>query len=1111
MILLHMILSTPLTVSPARGGQGVTGGTPVPLWAALAINLHAHNAWASMSRTGRSFCGRTWGGQTVRTSTGVLRRCFWTGACLFVGLATAGVAGAQPTNLPVRDYGPGFQKFYALGLPDVKGATYVTLTLTGGNDSYDFGGGYDLSEIRLKGDAWLLDPARSNQPARLVLGGLSIREVYDREALRKEAASRPQPFAPAAGVRGRPPADPRFAGMWQPADLRKDVEATLAGLDVLQADERKRDRLRYSPETYGQIFFNAAHYHRAGLTNEANRIVQGLFALSDDPRTVILQALNRLADRQYLDAFQAFVRTNDWSRYAADVQTVLDRYPAGWRTAPAVKRLADKLRQQLANPTPPPVTGEGLTAEDAALADELGRGLGAVPSALMYGYTLWVLPDEVQRLSLSEEEARSPVTRLCRRGLQAVPLLLALLDDETLTVGRADRTRSHVYYSSDSSDGQMSDEELDRRYNALQRPRTRGEVARTLLLAVLPRKEDTRGEEADNAAVRQEAKGWYEQNRQKSPAELARVYFRDGDNNQRRNVLRVILKAGTPGDIALVETNLLQGLQQERSDESLLTGYVSSRGARAADFVKKVEALLGTARKPAPPAGDATAAPGLFVADEEESDSSDRTTRLVETLKKLVDAKPLEEVLADVVKSPDTWAVQSEALYQQLRGKPAAEMVALLLKAAARTDNVTLRVNLLQATAMMRYFSRATAGALNDDDEDAQPGAKPAATNATVAADSAAWQVLLADTRNPRQAGAEEAEEGEGDDAEGATVAQVAAGVMEQLYGGSNPGEDDCRSDEGALWPEMIRTVHMARARARLAGTAERDLPAFPSASRVPAARRTVFVAELLKADAAALRAAIAALSNDEKLALGEEVEKQPALRAHFLPLLLRIDKVAAAPASLPAPPALRQLEGQPVNSNAVALIMGQCQAACRTGVWMRVTLQHAGGLGGWRLDVAAQSATNSACSNRLLMAAMQLEEGGERPARLESSVFGAAYASVTWPVTNAAAVAGQAPAVAAPAGADDGAAAGLLADLQATGDEEPESHEEYDAALAALLRGELSPGERAGVMFETQPAVRALSNEAKMKLIKAWRAKPPPGLGAGGPFGGSRGFLRSL
>ena len=88
-------------------------------------------------------------------------------AVLVLGFSALAEPAAPAPALPPMDYGKGFQRLAALGLPDTTTGTYARLQLNGVRDSSVYALEY---EVKMQGNGWILQ-APSNGPGTVVAGG----------------------------------------------------------------------------------------------------------------------------------------------------------------------------------------------------------------------------------------------------------------------------------------------------------------------------------------------------------------------------------------------------------------------------------------------------------------------------------------------------------------------------------------------------------------------------------------------------------------------------------------------------------------------------------------------------------------------------------------------------------------------------------------------------------------------------------------------------------------------------------------------------------------------------------------------------------------------------
>ena len=665
----------------------------------------------------------------------------WLGWVLVAAVLSAGAvegqedgpAGPAEQKARPQDFSAGFQKFYALGLPNVEGATYVKLDMYGGDMSMHMAG--RMHDLDLAGNAWMLEENAETGWGRFVVGGTRISEVYDFAKLNKERTRRAAAEAEGDGGEGRLSRsirlddDGKVGGKWKKVDLQKDIDKVLDDLRKKQEESRRHDPYMYSG-AYGTLFINAIHYHAQGHTDQANELVGMLFDAAGDRRKVLLQAVGAVAESRYTASVDAFFKDPDWVRFGDELDGLLKIFPAGWQNAPAVERLAGHVRQR-AGKAPAAIAGEGLSEEDIALAAALaaatdydgGRGSG------QWG-DLWVLATPRASDETDGEELHV-VDRIKERGMQAVPLLLALLEDEYLTPIDL-RKVTHTYSSYMSSqDGPLSEERILQLYNALRRPAARGDIAATLLKGLPFRGGEERRFDrgSDRALLKEECEEWYAASKDKDRVELARLYLGEGDDGQRSTAMRFLMGKGDESDTAAIESYFLDS-ERFMMDTGSVRQYAMSRGEKAKAFVDKYEASLR----------------GRMDSGEDRMFTNDRFKEMAEktiaSLREIVDAKPAGELLTAVLAGEKPLDEVSAALRQRLGREKQAAALTMLLDAALQAGDPALARDLVYFAAAVRNLgSRMGMHWGMDDSEESEEEELEAADHAEQ------WKKLLADTR----------------------------------------------------------------------------------------------------------------------------------------------------------------------------------------------------------------------------------------------------------------------------------------------------------------------------------------------------------------------------
>lgn len=840
-----------------------------------------------------------------------------------VGLLALTMAAAEPAA-PQQDYSKGFEKLFALGLPDISTAKCVTINARGINQG---DGSYWQYELKTKGTGWLLSES-TNGPSLAVIGQAMVLPVWKSDVLerirRSETKSRPAATSPRRfSPYETAPQDGRMGADWIAANYTNDLALILKRLDPPKPQKKPKPeeeeesevaRSNFSgdldniKQAYGPIFLMAAQAWKRGFTNEANRIASRLFTLAGDPRQVILAAYNSLADQQYSQAYNVFLGDRKWQAFAGSLDTLLQRFPQGWKNRPGVQMLASNVTARLAGPAPE-IKGDGLTDEDRAIAAELAAMTEIDPedrNAQYRSYSVWLLSKP------STNAARTAVQKIQRRGVKALPLLVALMDDPyMLPIDRA--TYGGQSYSM-SFISEVGGEEQDARaLDMIQHPITRGELARQLLMPVLITgdKSSYEVQRRSQDELRSVAADMVQKLLGKSPIKLARVYFKEGTQEQRTAAVMVLLRSSEASDIKLVE-DMLADPTQIQDNLSLLSTYVTVRGPAAGTLIRALAAEVGvstnapatkTAAKKTDDSGDGDNAE----AEQESNQENDYVKRHIKELLALVSDRKLDSMLADIAAGRDD-STQASLLFRQLSQGDLQTSLDTLLTAVLKATNAESRVKLLAYGRYLRASGGAIGGFYDSEQELPQRG------TLDLAKSKEPWLALLKDDRFvPRGSPP-------------ATVAEIAAEVIESLYGkqetdsvqtseGTEGDEVQLEGAEGsemdASWAQMGqyaayysrspsasmlsystgrrgREFVLARARKRLAGE---DVPPYPS-GRVSQERRKAVLKQLEDGPAQA----VAALTLEDLLWLGPALNTKSNLNVRLAPLSLRISGFTVPP-----------------------------------------------------------------------------------------------------------------------------------------------------------------------------------------------------------------------
>lgn len=899
-----------------------------------------------------------------------------------LGLFLFGLDGLGAEQTPPKDFSAGFAKFYNLGLPVVTNAAYVKLDVYHRYGHTDFD--YALYEIRLAGNAWMLQHDQAEGKGLFVMDYCRVVEVYDQSAfqkkqaakLKQELATKKAGAASAAHLAYWSMNEPQdqLVGHWKAADPKKDIEKIIAFLKKKTAESSARhDPLSHS-SGYGTLLLAAIHFHRMGFTNEANEIAGLLFDAAQDQRKVLTQGLVKLADAQYSEVADRFFKTGDWQAYSKDLESLLGKFATAWEKAPAVQRLAERVKARLNQPQPPAVTGEDLSAEDKLLALEMATttNWNWNPMFGSMGRQLWVVPAPEQHRMLQAQS--NTVTRILDRGMKSVPLLLALVKDDYLTsldIRTLKGTSSHTFFGDDAG---MTEERINLLYDALRRPASRSDIAVHCLNALLIKDEEHRSSQTslNRDELYEQGKTWYSAHKNQSAADLARFFLKEGNAQQQNPAITYLLKSGNESDMATIEGLLLKA-EDPMHHLHLAQQYVMERKEKASNFVAQYEAVLTN-----------LAESGESGYRSSHGDFKQMIEQSLAAMKASVAARPPEAVLEEILTGTKSWEEAGAGLYQVFAQKKPDELLPLLLGAALKATNADLRIQFVQmamSSVAYRQFAPPEAGA----------GTNGAGDNQfpEISKTADLWKQLLADTRAPDN----KLYPWERSD----TVADSAASALETIYGQQGPALLESRELFHSLGAR-INPLIKARAEARLAGKPENELPAMPSAAAVSKEQKKKMADELIKAGAAELEAKLAALNLDSLLALAEEADANPALNKKLGTLANRVNAVSVKLDQGTTSNEWEALKGKTLDKAMVEQLMTACRKATEDGMISQFWATRRSCMGGMEIQVKVMSATNQD-------ALAQLFGHGMPYAEMKKAMLGGMFSSedqhayANWPV----------------------------------------------------------------------------------------------------------------
>ncbi|CAN5895836.1 hypothetical protein BH11VER1_BH11VER1_02180 [soil metagenome] len=398
-----------------------------------------------------------------------------------------------------------------------------------------------------------------------------------------------------------------YRGQWKEAEVAKDVDKAVEWLRREAAKLKKmnpsdpfgpsgNDDPDNSAVFFGQhqqtALFWAAMLLHTGHEKEALPLARQVFGDADATRRQqLLDGLfGRFAQNGWRQAMKEFSQHSDWGRLRDQLAALVKKFPAGWSRRDAVRVFLQAVTERAKLPADPPLkTKLPLPAADQ---ESLRTWLKEQESGKFSGYSRWTLPalpDAADGPGIAMGYTAFPRSH----GLAAVPLLAALLADDTLTMvgaGAVDRGTENLNpWDNMDSFGRETDaaQKLRVEYRNLPKPSTRADLAWQSLQRVIPN-ELRSGGETDLADRASDILAWYGTVKDLAPPDLALKYMEGGLNDA--DILAHAFATTDEKKIARLENVMIEQVQVY--DLRSLDPFVIKLGAKAPDFLVKVRQKL---------------------------------------------------------------------------------------------------------------------------------------------------------------------------------------------------------------------------------------------------------------------------------------------------------------------------------------------------------------------------------------------------------------------------------------------------------------------------------------------------------------------------------------
>ncbi len=713
------------------------------------------------------------------------------------------------------------------------------------------------------------------------------------------------------------------------------------------------------------LLWSAVLLH-TGHEPEAMTLAKAALASADEKRRKQLLDgfFDRTASQAFQETMQKLGKHRDWNQLRDDLGALVKKYPLGWNQRDAVRVFHHHVTERAKLPAVPPLK----TARPLPEAEQkvLVEWLKELESGKQLEYSRWTLPPlpdeddgEVRERRISGQTAfpRS-------HGLAAVPLLAALLADDTLTlvgVGMNQGYNRHSY----SGGNEDAATKLRNAYTSLQKPPTRAQLAWNLLERVLP--DDLRSSGSENIAeLAPEVLAWHASVKNATPGDLALAYLESGDDDE--EIVAHALTVTDPKKLARLESGMIE--QADLWDLNKLETFVEKLGpAKAPAFVAKVRQKLE---------GELS----RFGANDQDNQRKQMETGLkrLEAAAKGEKKKPDMAALLVVLAAFDPAADDADQMvareafdeFPKLARKLAsAERLEMILKALPDFKSPSLAANMLSF-------------ALRGEDDEKPDDAKPEERVALLERTKPHWQKLL------------DAPQGESEEEPLALLIQIVAG-LEKLAQGKV--EEDALGQFAALGDRGAKILK-ERATSLLAGQKPEPLP---RAASIKSDERRQLLADWSQKTSADITHDLETLAVDKLLALNETLARGSDIPDNFKAHIALIHEVKIKDVADPAP--WQAWRGKSWNKDTLVSLAKQVSA--HTGGMLTMQIQRGAPIFGFKLLVTEVKKPGSNWQAQFLENAAQ--ELGENLPKLGKRISvgffqqGRADAQWTWldaPVT---------------------------------------------------------------------------------------------------------------
>ena len=632
----------------------------------------------------------------------------------YVSVCVLLVALTGPAYAETSKYDELFDRIEALGAVSVSNMVYVKVDGWGSRARNMLPYDYVPS-----GNAWMIcetnDAAGKPLKSTVMINGSEILEIQfgrERDVLPDERKG-------------------EIYGTWRKADLKRDAGAAVRCIKGVLKSQYPDIYLK-SVER-GRLVLFALRLRQTGDVAGADRIMDALTGHLWTAGTLQAEALNVLGDGRYHSLYHQFRKDSDWVIFHDRLKDLTARMGKDWGKGAGAQVLIDKIADRIGGKLPQLEGTNEFSKADIELSRRVPDILYVNKTKWMHGalVPLWIVPDTWVKKNPPGDDVD---LQLRARGVEAIPLLLALLNDDTLTL-------AHL---KGADDGWRSRNEQrgsgDAVFSAMDRPATVGEVAKHILSEIMPGKNYLIWEQKNSSPdTVKNANAFYSTFKDAAPAALAMEFVGNSDAGEVISaaegvVLTTAAQEPVPAFEELLRSSKVDDPYYADKAVTRFARYAAQRGPSCAPMGRRLESTLRE-RSQSYNASSGFAADDTQRRERWVAEKRAEFARLANELKRIDYDATTDELIDCVIESmPGTNSIERTMLLARLRFQESDQALRLLLnEAVSRTDGQ-------QRSASANVISEMIKG--NRDLYGAGPGA-PAVPEG---GDADHWKVLIGDT-----------------------------------------------------------------------------------------------------------------------------------------------------------------------------------------------------------------------------------------------------------------------------------------------------------------------------------------------------------------------------